>query len=206
MVRVLTPNASATSATFQGLPCSPASHSNNARAWMNLEAAVFPPCVSVSSRRRSSSVRVTLYRGARPHHSPTEERSQYAKFNVLHHTSGYARGILGQSQRWSPRGTDFGRGAAGVGGVGLVQGAMRPAGPDGAKTARANVAGRPATTDKPTQQIYQTSPDVQRGAFRGRMSRASPPPRPDGQPRALVLFGLLVERAFGPGMARQGRD
>src|ERR1039457_6948289 len=66
MVRVLTPNASATSATFQGLPCSPASHSNNARAWMNLEAAVFPPCVSVSSRRRSSSVRVTLYRGAMP--------------------------------------------------------------------------------------------------------------------------------------------
>src|ERR1022692_1395582 len=71
----------------------------------------------------------------------------------VHHTSGYARGILGQSQRWSPRGTDFGRGAAGVGGVGLVQGAMRPAGPDGAKTARANVGGRPATTDKPTQQI-----------------------------------------------------
>ena len=54
---------------------------------MNLEAAVFPPCVSVSSRRRSSSVRVTLYRGARPHHSPTEERSQYAKCNVLHNTS-----------------------------------------------------------------------------------------------------------------------
>ena len=46
---------------------------------------------------------------------------------------------------------------------------MRQAGPDGAKTAQANVAGRPATTDKPTQQIYQTSPGVQRSAFRGRM-------------------------------------
>src|ERR1035437_8281678 len=40
----------------------------------------------------------------------------------------------------------------------------------------------------------------------GSAPRASPPPRPGGQPRGLVLFGLLVERAFGPGMARQGRD
>src|SRR6266705_22236 len=35
---------------------------------------------------------------------------------------------------------------------------------------------------------------------------ASPPARSGGQPRALVLFGLLVERAFGRRMARQGRD
>src|SRR5277367_5635476 len=64
MVRVVTPNASATSATFQGLPCAPASHSSNARAWINLDAAVLPLRVKASNWPRSSSVRVTLYRGA----------------------------------------------------------------------------------------------------------------------------------------------
>ena len=61
---------------------------------------------------------------------------------------GHARGILGQSQRWSPGCADFGRGVAGVAGVGVVQSAMRQAGPDGAKAARPDVAGRPAITDE----------------------------------------------------------
>src|ERR1019366_7556345 len=40
----------------------------------------------------------------------------------------------------------------------------------------------------------------------GSAPRASPPARSGGQPCALVLFGLLVKRAFRRGMARQGRN
>jgi hypothetical protein len=64
MVRDVTPRASATSATFQGAPCSPASLKSKARAWRNFLAGIFPLRVIVSSFSRSSFVRVILYLGA----------------------------------------------------------------------------------------------------------------------------------------------
>ena len=48
-----------TSATFHVGPSTPASHSNNARAWINLLAWVFPRRVIASSSLRSSLVNVT---------------------------------------------------------------------------------------------------------------------------------------------------
>ncbi len=62
-VRLVIPRAAATSATFHPGPFSPASHSNNARAWMNFLAAVLPFRVKASSSVRSSSVSVIRYRG-----------------------------------------------------------------------------------------------------------------------------------------------
>ena len=62
------PSASATSETFHDSddPSGPVSHNKSARAWMNLGALVFPLRVLAASIVGSSSVRVTLYRGAIP--------------------------------------------------------------------------------------------------------------------------------------------
>jgi len=57
--RLVTPSAVATSETFHAGPSTPASHSSNARAWINLLAWVFPRRVIVSSSFRSSLLRVT---------------------------------------------------------------------------------------------------------------------------------------------------
>lgn len=69
-VREVTPKADATSATFQGSPCLPASHNSNARAWMNLAAVEWPLRVNSVSCSRSAFVRVTLYRLAIPELTP----------------------------------------------------------------------------------------------------------------------------------------
>ena len=77
IVRLVTPSASATSATLHAGPWGPASQSNNARAWTNLLAWVFPRRVNVSSSLRSCSVSVTRYLGdmaaswvSRHHYTP----------------------------------------------------------------------------------------------------------------------------------------
>jgi len=49
--------------TFHAGPSAPASHSSNARAWINLLAWVFPRRVIVSRSLRSSLVSVTRYLG-----------------------------------------------------------------------------------------------------------------------------------------------
>jgi hypothetical protein len=64
MVRLVTPRAVATSATFHAGPPGEASQSNNARAWMNFFAGVLPLRVNPSSSFRSCGVSVTRYRGA----------------------------------------------------------------------------------------------------------------------------------------------
>lgn len=63
MVRDVTPNASAASATVHAGPSEPASHNNNARAWMNFLAPVFPSRVNASRSLRSCSVREIRYLG-----------------------------------------------------------------------------------------------------------------------------------------------
>ena len=64
MVRLVTPSATATSATFQAGPSGEALQSNNARAWMNFLAGVFPLRVNAFNSLRSWVVNVTRYRGA----------------------------------------------------------------------------------------------------------------------------------------------
>jgi len=64
IVRLVTPSAVAVSPTVHAGPWGPASHSNKARARMNLLAFVLPRFVNASSSSRSWAVNVTRYLGA----------------------------------------------------------------------------------------------------------------------------------------------
>ena len=61
--RLVTPRASATSATFHAKPSGPASQRSKARACLNRLASILPLFVNASSSLRSSLVKVTLYLG-----------------------------------------------------------------------------------------------------------------------------------------------
>lgn len=63
-LRVVVTNASATFITIHFGPCSPVSSKSNARAYNTVRAALFPLVEIATKSFRSSSVNVTLYRGA----------------------------------------------------------------------------------------------------------------------------------------------